>query len=133
MCLQLTSLACLILSANVLKIPKNSWSLNVVTSSKKYSATSFDNSWIFFKPSWSSSTSSLAPWNSQMITSYNPKAKQVYGLFARHTNLNMGVGGRKLFFIMFTVLTNGFGNGGWKIYQVGGPQWYRTQHVRTGV
>ena len=36
------------------------------------------------------------------------------------------------FYCSNTVLTNGFGNGGWIIYQVRGPQWYRTHHVRTG-
>ena len=46
------------------------------------------------------------------------EAKKIVCLFASHTNLKMGVGGRAegfFFYCSNTVLTNGFNNGGWKI------------------
>ncbi len=62
-----------------------------------------------------------------------------YCLFALHTNWERRrVGGSSLLFVFVfvlffycsnTVLTNGFGDGGWKIYQVGGPQGSYTTYI----
>ena len=96
------------------------WRLNIRNSSS--------HKYFFYKELWKN-----------FIMKYHKAKKNC--LFALHTNFKMKAGGQKGFlFVLFlfifncsnTALTNIFGNGGWKSYQVRSPQWYRTEHVRAG-